>query len=179
MERRDDRNAAIIMDSSAQSRNSILLLQNSFRGEGSQRANDARADELDLSRQDRTARRDLQRLGISVSWRPALQDVRDVNLVSLEIHCSKNLIQKLSRGADERLSLQIFIATRRFPDQHELCLWISHAEHERGARRSQGTTLALGERIVQLAQGRRSRWISLPRGLHARGLSAGERRRCR
>lgn len=105
MERRDDRNAAIIMDSSAQSRDSLFLLQNCFRGEGSKRAEDARANELDLPREDGTARRDFQRLGISVAGRPALQDVRDVNFLTLEIHSKKDLIQKLSRGADERLSL--------------------------------------------------------------------------
>ena len=177
MERRDDRNAAIIMDSSAQSRDSVFLLQNSFRREGSKRANDARADELDLPRQDGTARGDLQRLGISVARRPALQDVRDVNFVTLEIHSEKDLIQKLSRRADERLPLQIFIAARRFPDQHELRLWISHTEHERGARCTQRTALAFTERIVQLAQRRISGGIPLPRRLNARGLGAHERRR--
>jgi hypothetical protein len=69
--------------------------------------------------------------------RPALEDVRDVNVGAGEPHCRNNFREKLSGPADERFAPRVFIGPGRFPDEHHFRVGIANAEDCLGPRRGQ------------------------------------------
>ena len=69
--------------------------------------------------------------GIAVARRPALQHVGDVDVVALQPRVREQLVEQLSRGADERLALQVLVLARRLADEHHASVRVAHAEHER------------------------------------------------
>ena len=68
-------------------------------------------------------------LGIAVPRRAALDDVGNVDLVALEANRRDDSRQQLSRAADERNPLDVFVGAWSFADEHQVSLRIADAEH--------------------------------------------------
>ncbi len=73
---------------------------------------------------------DLIWLGIPILWGAAFDDIRDVNLLPSKINGLEDLSQELSSLSDKRPSLNIFVITRAFPDEHQFRLLISLSKNE-------------------------------------------------
>ena len=66
---------------------------------------------------------------VPVLRRAALDDIGDIAiLASIQIDDAKHLIQQFSRGAYERLTLQVLLLSRAFPDEHYICFPLSYTE---------------------------------------------------
>ncbi len=79
------------------------------------------------------------RLGITVTRRPALEDVGDKYRVPLQTNRPQHFGQQLPRLADKRFALFILMLPWRFTDDHPLGLLIARAEHGVGAGVAQTT----------------------------------------
>src|SRR5205823_8859502 len=77
----------------------------------------------------------LRRRGRAISetarWRvrPALEDVRYVNVLAGEVHRLENSRQQLSGASDERFALLVLVHTGCFADEHQIRVRISYAEN--------------------------------------------------
>lgn len=60
----------------------------------------------------------------------AFENVRDVNVRALESHRLDHLREELTRAANKRLTLLVFIGSGGFPDEHEIGIRIAHAEDD-------------------------------------------------
>src|SRR5262249_28673810 len=85
MERRDQLRAVVAEDPAAQFRDRILGPQQRLRRELSKRDDDFRLDHIDLLEEKGLAGLNLVRLRIAVLRWPALDDVRDVDVVAAEV----------------------------------------------------------------------------------------------
>ncbi len=86
--------------------------------------------DVDLLEEERLARRHFVGLGIAVARRPALDDVRDVDVGALEADRLDDLRQQLPGASDERLALEVLVGARRLADEHELRVRVADAEHD-------------------------------------------------
>ena len=59
---------------------------------------------------------------ITIIGRTTLEDIGDINLLSLITYCQQHIIKKLACPAYKGLSLAIFISTRRFSYDHDPCI---------------------------------------------------------
>ncbi len=119
--------------------------------------------ELDLPGEERRAGLDLFRRGRTVTGRPPIDGIGDVNLVFGQPDSVKHTIEQFPGAADEGLALQIFVAARRFADQHEAGAVMSAREakvlgrpFERAAFETRHQRFELGKR--RGASGRFRRW---------------------
>ena len=62
----------------------------------------------------------LERRGIAVARRPALQDIGDVHLLAREADGPQHGVEQLARAADERLALAVLLGPGRLPDDQPL-----------------------------------------------------------
>src|SRR3990172_9709730 len=153
MKGRHQLDAMIAVPVAAQFGDRNFALQQGLHGELSQRDDDLRSNEIDLFLQERFAGRHLVRLRIAVLGRPALDHIGDINVLALHSHSlGDDVGQKLPGPADERLSLQIFIAPRPFTDEHQLRLGMAHAEDDIGSARAKLAALAIADRRAQLCE---------------------------
>ena len=129
MKCRDQFRAAVVEDPAPKARNRIERAQQRLGAELAQRDNDFRLDDVDLTEEKRLARFDFVRLGIPVLRRTALDDVGDVHVLALEPDCLDDLREQLSGAAHKRKSLQVFVAARRFTDEHQIGFGVAHAKH--------------------------------------------------
>ncbi len=116
---RDDLERSQAVDPSPELAHRGLGAEHVVGGMQSERDHDARVHELDLAVEERRA--ELLFLGprIAVLRRPALEDVRDVDVRSSEAHALRDDVgQELSRPTDEGDSLLVFVVARRFADEH-------------------------------------------------------------
>jgi hypothetical protein len=111
----NDANAIHIDESAAQFRNRCWRLEDRLRGKRSETADDFRANDGKLLFQKWITRSDFVRLGISIVRRPALQDVADVNIFSLEIDRLDNFRQQLPGASNKRQTLLIFVVSGASP----------------------------------------------------------------
>ena len=96
MKRRNElRRRAEIVDVATQPRDRRVGLEQRVRGERPERDDDLRADGVDLAREKRLARRDLFRRRIAIARRPALDDVRDVDVARAQADRLDDLRQQL------------------------------------------------------------------------------------
>ena len=94
--------------------------------------------------------------GLRFSGGRHLTTLADVNIFALEPHAlGDDVGQQLPRPADERLALEIFVASRAFADKHQLGVRIADAENDIGPARAQLTALAIADRGAQIFQARR------------------------
>ena len=56
---------------------------------------------------------------VPVAGRPALEHVGDVDLVAYKSGVAEQLVEQLAGGAHERLALEVLVAARCLPDQHD------------------------------------------------------------
>src|SRR5690606_13545145 len=75
-----------------------------------------RPDEGGLLVEDREVGLDLGRERVAVVRRAALEDVRDVDLVALEVDRFEDLVEELPRAPDERLAEAVLVGPRRLTD---------------------------------------------------------------
>ena len=114
-------------------------------GEVSERADDARLDQLDLLHQVALAGVDLERLGIAVAGRPALEHVGDEALLAAQTDVLEQAVEQLAGTAHERLALLVLVEARRLADEHQVGVGISGTEHDLGARAGKRALLAVAQ----------------------------------
>ena len=96
----------------------------------------------ELPEEVRFAGRDFVGLGIAVPRRTALQDIADVDILTLQSHGHNDLRQELARPPHEGPPLLVFIGTRRLADKDEIGMRISFPEDKVLSPFSQGTAMA-------------------------------------
>ena len=123
-----------------------------FRGEQmasrtlAERDDQPRCDEVDLPVEVCAAGLRLRRLGGAVVRRPALQHVRDVDVLgSRKSKGREHVVEQLSRDANERLPLGVLVSARCLADEHPLRTKIANARNRPFARPRQGTRGALSD----------------------------------
>src|SRR3989337_1663269 len=77
-------------------------------------------------------------------------------LLPLEVNRLQYLVQQLPCAADEGLSLRVFIGSRRFTDEDNICVGIPYAENKLCTGRSQRAFLTIADRRIQFCQRRSS-----------------------
>ena len=130
MKRRNQLRAAVVVNAAAQARDRIERAQQRLRRELAERDDHLRLDGVDLPEQEWLARLDFVLLGVAVLRRPALDHVRDVHVLALQIDRFDDLRQQLPGAADERNALLIFVGARRFADEHQIGVGIADAEDD-------------------------------------------------
>src|SRR4051794_8652925 len=125
-----------------------------LRREVPQRADDLRADELDLPEQVLLAVLDLHRRGIAVAGRAALEDVGDEDVVALQADAGQQLLEHLPRCADEGQAALVLARAGRLPHEHEVRVGVAGAEDDlragRGELRAAGAAPRLREDLLEL-----------------------------
>src|SRR5436309_10054201 len=106
------------------------LARQQLRCEIAERRDDARPDQLDLPPGMALAGLDLVGEGIAVPRRPTFEDIADVHLCALEADPGEQLLEQLAGRADERDPLLVLVEPRRFPDEHQVGVWIARAEDD-------------------------------------------------
>src|SRR5438128_2799128 len=145
MECCNDTHSVHVEEFSAQSRNRRCRLKHGLRGESAEAAHDFRTDRSELLFQEWIAGSDFIRLGIPVIRRPALEDIANVDVFAFEIDGLDDLCQELSRPADERQALLVFVITRSLAHEYEFSVATTGTEDQVGALRGQLTALAVAE----------------------------------
>src|SRR2546425_7644803 len=110
-------------------------------------------DQLELAEEEGVAARDLVGLGVAVLRRPALDDVRDVDVVAVEPHpLGDDLGQELAGAPDEGLALPVLVAAWRLAHENEARARAADAEHEVRAVGRELAALAVADVSAQLLQ---------------------------
>jgi hypothetical protein len=112
-----------------------------------------RIHEAHLLAEERGARLDLDRLRITVAGWPALQDVRDVDVGSVQADRREEFVEQLARRPHERLALQVLVAARSLTDEHDVGIGAPDAENETGPRVSERAPVAVADVFAQFDQG--------------------------
>src|SRR5262245_48082808 len=132
-----------------------LLPREELGGEVAKRRDERWLDQLNLAEQVALAGLDLVRHRVAVPGRPAFQDVRDVDVASLQADAGQKLIEQLPCLADERKALLVLVEARRLADEHQLGVRVTHAEHDLRAVLREPTALAAGRLLPQLFEARK------------------------
>ena len=94
---------------------------------------------------------------ISISGRPAFDHVANVHVFAPHPASFDDFVEQLTRLADERLALPIFVGTRHFADEHQPSIGVADAEDGlRPGRREFGATgsAATSRRMISNWAGR-------------------------
>src|SRR6478736_6265567 len=78
-----------------------------------------RIGKLDLSLKERQTYLSLLRRWGSIPRRPPRNDIRDIDLLSIQSDCAQHAIKQLPRSSDKWAPDSIFIPSRRFPHEHD------------------------------------------------------------
>ena len=117
-------------------------------GEVAERCDHLRLDQLDLAEEMRLARLDLVRLRIAVAGGPALEDVRDIDVVAPELDAGEQAVEQLPGLADERDALLVLVEARRLADEHQVGIGRAGAEHHLCAGVRERTLRAAGDGVA-------------------------------
>ena len=98
---------------------------------------------------ERTTQFDFQRRGRPVSGRTPGNDVGDIGGVAVELDGCEHPVEQLSGPPDKWQSLQVFLTSRRFADEHHGGLRIAVREYRRSRT---GAQVAALETLQNLAQ---------------------------
>src|SRR5438552_1830729 len=185
MEGRHELDAVVVVPAPAELGDRRLRPEQRLDRELAERHDHLGGDQLELAEEEGLAARHLVRLGVAVLRRPALDDVRDVDVVSVEPHSlGDDLGQELAGAPDEGLALQVLVAARRLAHEHEARARVADAEHEVRAVRGELAALAVADVSAQLLERARRpeprRGEEVPGGRrHGRGTLAVDGRRRR
>ena len=91
-----------------------------LRREVPERRDDLRPDQLDLPEEVPLAGLDLLGLRVAVAGRPALEHVRDVDVLARQPDPGEQLAEQLPGGADERHALLVLVESGRLADEHQV-----------------------------------------------------------
>src|SRR5262245_45105815 len=104
-----------------------------------------RLHRIDLTKQEWLALLHFVRFGITVAGRPALDHVGDVDILTPEVDRFDDLRQQLSRAADERLALNVFVCPWRLTHEHQIGVRVADTEDDlRAAERVELAPRAIG-----------------------------------
>ena len=99
-------------------------------GDTAQTNDDLRLDQLDLIIQIPDASLLFIIPGIPVFGRSAFDDIRDIDIiVPRQVDDREHIVQQLSGGTDEGLSLQVLLFTRTLTDEHDIRIGIADAKY--------------------------------------------------
>jgi hypothetical protein len=121
----------------------LILIEEVLSGDSPDRENQARLNPFDLTLQVCRACLDFLRTRISVGRRPALQNIRDIDIAARQANRSQHLIQQQTRFADERFSDAIFVRAGRLANDHPVRSSIANAENGLSAGLMEWTLSAL------------------------------------
>src|SRR5690606_9097362 len=100
----------------------------------SERDQDLRAHEFDLALQIGQAGADLGRLRRAIVRRPALDRIRDIDvLAAAQADCTEHVVEQASRLADEGLALAVLLLARSLAHQHPAPRAVADAGYRLGA----------------------------------------------
>ena len=140
-----------------------------------------RIDEFDLPLDERQADLRLLRRRRAVAGRPPRNHVGDIGLAAVEPDRRDHPVQQFAGTSDERQSLDILVASRRFADEHDARLRIAVGKHQprRGVFQRAAVEI-LQQRAQRLQRGRGSRRFPCrgDRGLRRRRNFAARNCRC-
>src|SRR5262245_41887918 len=103
MERRNQLGAAVVENTAAKAGNRVEGSQQRLRAELAERDDHFRPDHVDLLKQKGLAGGNLVRFGIAILRRPALDDVRDVDVLPRNLEALLDDVgEQLARAPDER-----------------------------------------------------------------------------
>src|SRR5207247_2471900 len=103
-----------------------------------------RLDQLDLTEQVALAGLDLLWHRVAVPRGPALDHVRDVDVLPGHADSAEELVEELPSLADERVALLVLVEAGRLADEHQLGLGVAHAEDDLGAALGKAAARAAG-----------------------------------
>src|SRR5690242_3237720 len=150
--RHDERHPVEAMNLSPELPNGKLRVEKSLRGERTERDENLRPNQLDLTYQVRATGGNLFGTRVSVSGRPVLEHVDDENIFPREFDCGENLLEQLSGLTDERPPGLVFRGPRRLSDEHEVRFGISFAGHRVLCRCVQRTSRTRRDRLCDRIQ---------------------------
>src|SRR5437867_11738940 len=163
--------ASCTKSAAAELRDRRLRPQQRLRRELAERDDDLGRDQLELADEKGLARRHLVRLQVAVLRRPALDDVGNVHVLSPEPHpLGDDLGQQLPGAPDERLALDVLVATRRLPDEHQPRPGVADPEHDVRAMRRELAAVTVADRLAQLGEGARLCHAGLGEEIARRGV---------
>ena len=102
--------------------------------EAAERHHDGGVQDLELALQVRQAGSDLVRLRVAVARRPALDDVRDEDLLAPPAERREQLYEQLARATHERPTLLVLGLAGAFADEQDLRVRAALAGHGPGSR---------------------------------------------
>src|SRR5580698_2430196 len=143
-------NVAPLIPFSAQPRDAFLAEQSFGRG-ATQYANRFGTNREQLAIQELPADFHFVRLGRAIFGRPALHHIANVDIGAFDrdafFRCRtfNHLREQLSRAADERQTLLIFVGAGALADEHEPGLLVARSENDLVARLMQTAALAIAD----------------------------------
>src|SRR5450759_5001817 len=157
VEDRHDLPSLHVVQLAAQRRDARRRIEQPACREVAERGDDLGVDEPNLLREERRARRDLDRDGVAVVRRPALEHVGDVDLRACQADRGEQLVKELPCRADEGLALQVLVLAGSLADEHELRIRVTDTEDEPGPRVAQRAAMAVADVLGE----RRKVWACL------------------
>ena len=88
----------------------------------------------------------------AIARRPPGHDIGDVNRCAIEADRRQHPVEQFAGPADERQTLDVFVASRRFADKHQPRVRIAICEDQLGRSRFEGTTLEPVEHGAQFVE---------------------------
>src|SRR5213593_3710556 len=133
MDRGDEHAAAIGMQAPAELADGLARFEQRLAGHAAERQHDLRLEDAELGVEERRAGGQLIGLGIAISGGAALDGIRDVHLVTGELHRLEHLREQLTGAAHEGFALRVLVGTRALANDDELGAWAARAEDDRVA----------------------------------------------
>src|SRR5262245_6846039 len=173
MERRHHRNPAERAPLPAERRDPGPRPEQRLRRGRSQSDDDLGRDRLDLPEEERRAGGDLVRLRVAIAGRPALDDVRDVDLLARIADRADHLVELLTGASDERLAARVLVGPGALADEHQSGVRIADAEDDVRARLAELAPPAIPELLPHLLE--RGRHVPCFEQTGIRGGSLGKK----
>src|SRR5215813_520284 len=141
------------MDASAELADRFLRAQQRLRRDASERQHDLRLDDGELVGQERRTRSELIGFGIPIAGWPTQHRVGDKDVaLSRQVHGGQHLREQLTRAADERQPLRVFVGARALADHDEPRRRVAGAEDDVGATLAQLALTAVLQRLFLAPQ---------------------------
>jgi hypothetical protein len=86
---------------------------------------------------------------IAILGRTAFENVRDINVLALDVNRVKETVEKLTRATDEGSTRKILLLTGCFADEHKVGLSVARAENTIRSRFAKRTPAALAAFSLQ------------------------------
>ncbi len=127
------------------SRNRFPCSEQTLEGRGTESDDYQRIDERDLAKEEWFAGVNFIALGRAISRRPALDDVRDVDIFAFQTDSSNDLVEQLTRAPNKRPAGGIFFGAWTFADKNQLRPRVAFSKNNRSAVLVKFAALAVAE----------------------------------